>query len=1052
MRIRVVALFLLLGAMALPVFADTAEQEIERAIQLNAQVVDLYGKGDYRQAIRFAEQALAIREKVLGSEHPDTAASLNNLAFLYKILGQNEKALPLYQRALVIREKVLGLEHADTAQSLNNLAGLYYTLGQYEQALSLYKRALVIREKVLGPEHPDTAASLNNLAHFYRTLGKYDQALPLYQRALEIKETTLGPEHADTATSLNNLAVLYQTLGQYDRALPLLQRALTIREKVLGAEHADTAVCLNNVAYLYYKLGQYNKALPLYLRALAIREKVFGPEHEDTASSLSNLALLYQTFGQYDQALPLYQRALKIRENVLGSEHAVTAIGLNNLAVLYDILGQYNQALPLYKRALAIREKVLGPEHADTASSLNNLAALYGTLDQYEKALPLYQRALAIHEKTLGAEHADTATSLNNLASLYDTLGQYEKALPLYQRALAVTEKALGPEHADTATSLNNLAALYQRLGQYDKALPLHQRAIRIAQVAGVPDTLMFTQTGLGAFYKKTQQAFAATFFYKQAVNTMQQLRRQSARLDREMQKSLLAKNEDVYQQLSGLLMDAGRIAEAQQVLAMLKENEYFDFIQRNSQEGGLDQRASYNGVEAPWAARFHQIGGQLGQLGKEIVELRKQSEKRALNKDEQARLDGLEKDLEVAGQAFEKTMSDMLASLKEDAARDEASRKIDEGGSRQELLGELGQNTLLLQYLPLDDKLNIIVTTPTLRIARFASVTEKDLNQKITAYRELLQNPRRDPAPLARELYDYLIKPIEADLKQAGAQQLMLSLNGALRYLPFAALNDGQHYLLENYALSLYNEAAADKLDKANAQGWKIWGLGVTKAHENFSALGSVNAELRGIVGQGGISGETRLDEQFTEQTLKDGVREHYPVLHIASHFKFTPGTMSDSFLLLGDGSHLTLQDVKAKLDFKGVDLITLSACETAFGGGRDANGREVEGMGAIMQKKGAKSVMATLWPVADSSTARLMQDFYRLRDKQHLNKAQALRQAQLALLAGTSGDSGTSSERGAVRAVKGVGSAHSFTPDPKAPFAHPYYWAPFILMGNWL
>ncbi|MDD2721819.1 MAG: tetratricopeptide repeat protein [Gallionella sp.] len=935
------------------------------------------------------------------------------------------------------------------AEQLSGLIVELYGRGEYQQALGIAQQVLVIKEKVRSPDHADIAESLNDIAVLYQALGQYNHALPLYQRVLAIREKVLGPEHADTAISLNNLAVMYKILGQYDRALPLYQRALTIREKVLGPEHADTAISLNNLAVMYKILGQYDQALPLHLRTLAIREKALGPEHVDTATALNELGILYELLGQYDKSLALKIRVLAIYEKALGPEHPWTSTSLNNLAGLYDTLGQYDKALPLYQRALAIYEKALGPEHPNTATALNNLAELYRTHGQYELALPLYLRALAIDEKSLIPEHPDLASDMNNLALLYKAIGQYDQALPLYQRALAIHEKVLGPEHASTATSLNNLALLYEALGQYDQALPLYQRALRISEAAGLPETLMGVQSSLGGFYKARQQPPAAIFFYKQAVNTMQQLRRQSAKLDREMQKSLLSKNEGVYQKLSGLLMDESRIAEAQQVLAMLKEDEYFDFIQRSQNETGLDQRASYNGVEAPWAARFQQIGGQLAQLGKEIAELRKRGEKLPLSKDEQTHLAQLEKDLEVAGQAFDAAMNGMLASLKEDAVRDEASRKIDEGGSRQELLGSLGQNTVLLQYLPLEDKLSIIVTTPTVRIARFAQIDEKALNQKITAYRGVLQNPRQDPAALAQELYGYLIKPVEEDLKQAGAQQIMLSLNGALRYLPFTALHDGQHYLVENYALSLYNEAAADKLDKANTQGWKVWGLGVTKAHENFSALASVKGELGGIVGQGGIIGETRLDEQFTEQALKDGVGQHYPVLHIASHFKFTPGTMSDSFLLLGDGGHLTLQDVKAKLDLKGVDLVTLSACETAFGGGRDANGREVEGMGAIMQKKGAKSVMATLWPVADASTAQLMQNFYRLRDKEHLNKAQALRQAQLALLRGKGGAIANGGERGPKR-TGGEGAAYAA--DASAPYSHPYYWAPFILMGNWL
>jgi len=180
--------------------------------------------------------------------------------------------------------------------------------------------------------------------------------------------------------------------------------------------------------------------------------------------------------------------------------------------------------------------------------------------------------------------------------------------------------------------------------------------------------------------------------------------------------------------------------------------------------------------------------------------------------------------------------------------------------------------------------------------------------------------------------------------------------------------------------------------------------------------------------------------------------------VLHIASHFRFVPGSDA-SFLLLGDGSHLTLRDIRARgLRFNHVDLLTLSACETAVGGGHGENGLEVEGLGVLAQKQGARAVLATLWPVADASTGQLMQQFYRLRQKDSTTKAEALRQAQLMLLHGASstrsmasGAGATTGERGVIRATAGV-AAPTFTTDPAQPYAHPYYWAPFILMGNWL
>ena len=440
--------------------------------------------GAYDRALPLYERALEIREKALGPTHPETAACMNNLAGLHRLMGADAQALPLFERALTIREQVLGPDHPDTAASMNNLAGLYKLMGAYDKALPLYARTLAITEKALGHDHHDTATRMNNLADTYESMGAYDRALPLYERALAIRERALGPEDVGTAASLNNLAFLHEQMGAYAQALPMYERALRIHEKVLGPEHPATATSLNNVAGLLESMGAYEQAIPLYQRALGIKEKVFGPEDPNTATSLNNLASLYRAMGAYDRALPLLQRALAISEKALGPEHPDTAMSVNNLASMYASVGAYNQALPLAEHALSILEKVLGPAHPNTAASLNGLASLYGSMGAYDRALPACERALAIREKTLGPDHPLTATSVNNLASLYHAIGAYDRALPLYARALAAKEKALGPGHPETATDVNNLAGLFESMGAHDRALPLYERALALREKA----------------------------------------------------------------------------------------------------------------------------------------------------------------------------------------------------------------------------------------------------------------------------------------------------------------------------------------------------------------------------------------------------------------------------------------------------------------------------------------------------------------------------------------------------------------------------------------
>ena len=193
----------------------------------------------YEEADAFAKEINYDQEKYI-----DLLADYARFLYDYAFYG---KAVATYSRLITLRESFLGTEHPDTATSYNNIGLVYYTQGDYDKALEYYFRALAIREKVLGREHPDTATSYNNIGGVYDTQGDYDKALEYYFRALAICEKVLGKEHPSTATSYNNIGLVYYTQGDYDKALEYYFRALAICEKVLGPEHPNTKVVRENI-------------------------------------------------------------------------------------------------------------------------------------------------------------------------------------------------------------------------------------------------------------------------------------------------------------------------------------------------------------------------------------------------------------------------------------------------------------------------------------------------------------------------------------------------------------------------------------------------------------------------------------------------------------------------------------------------------------------------------------------------------------------------------------------------------------------------------------
>jgi tetratricopeptide (TPR) repeat protein len=314
----------------------------------------------YVEAEKMYERALRIQERVLGSEHPDTVTTLDNLATIAGIQRKYEEALHMYERALHIREQVLGPEHPDTAITVNGLALLYCDWRRYEESQQMYERALHIREQVLGPEHPDTATTLDNLAMLYRIWGKYEQSEPLFKRALLIREHSFGPDHPTTSSTLNNLAVLYRLQGKYEQAIPLFERAMRIREQTLGLAHPTTATAISNLAYLYRLQGEYEQSLQMYERALHIRGQVYGADHPKTTITCLNMGQLYRELTAYEQAEELIQRALTTHEHALGTEHPKVADILEEYASLLHDLGRDEEAERIEVRVQAIRLKYLG--------------------------------------------------------------------------------------------------------------------------------------------------------------------------------------------------------------------------------------------------------------------------------------------------------------------------------------------------------------------------------------------------------------------------------------------------------------------------------------------------------------------------------------------------------------------------------------------------------------------------------------------------------------------------------------------------------------------
>jgi tetratricopeptide (TPR) repeat protein/CHAT domain-containing protein len=1014
------------------------------ATSLNNLGLLLHRQADYAGAGRYYEQALAIRKKVLGDNHRDTAQSLNNLGGLLSGQGDYAGARPYFEQALAIYKKALGDNHPDTANSLNNLGFLLFSQGDYAGARPYYEQALAIRKKVLGDNHPDTAQSLNNLGMLLYREGDYAGARPHYEQALAIRKKVLGDNHPNTATSLNNLGALLHGQGDYAGARSYYEQALKIRKKVLGDNHPDTAISTNNLGGLLSSQGDYAGARSYFEQALAIKKKVLGDNHTDTASSLNNLGWLLDSQGDYAGARPFFEQALAIRKKVLGDNHPDTASSLNSLGTLLSHQGDYAGARPYYEQALAIFKNVFGDNHPDTARSLNNLGVLLSSQGDYAGARPLFEQGLAIRRKALGDNHPDTANSMNSLGSSLSHQGDYAGARPYFEQGLAIRKKALGDNHPDTATSWYNVGWLLDSQGDYTGARPFYLKSLRVSRA----------NLDLAAQAQSEREQFRMA---AQVRN----------RLDSYLSFAIAAKV-PVAEVYPLLLSWKGAITARQHLLKQALGEPGLAQLARDLQQTSVQLARESFATPDPknreaWLRKLEKLSGD-----KEDLERKLAGQSKTFSR-------GL----------AQPRIEDLAQSLPGDAALVDFMEYRHWAPAKEK--GQWTDETRLLAFV--------------VRAREGAELVElgpaAPIEKAIKEWREEIKIKASKAGAVLRGL---VWQPLEKHL--LGAKTVLVSPDGLLNQLPFAALPGKQagKYLIEEVAVVvaplprwLPQVLETDVAKELGVPSLLLLGdvdfaKAAAKADDKIAMAAPRAGLFKDWPELKGTRGEILAIKDSYQQRFPDGqvkelrgpaatesaVRQWAPkhqVLHLATHGFFAPAEVKSALaapargpgsmamglfdregisgfnpgLLSGivlaganrtpqpgqDDGILTALAVQ-ELDLRKVELVVLSACETGLG--QVAGGEGILGLQRAFQVAGAKTVVASLWKVDDDATRKLMERFYDNLWSKKMSKLEALREAQLSMLRG--------------ELARSVEVERAGEGDRRLP---PYYWAAFVLSGDW-
>ncbi|WP_414578986.1 CHAT domain-containing protein [Anabaena sp. CCY 9402-a] len=977
------------------------------------------------------------------------AVILNNNAeaTIYKdFVGLNElqTALTQFQQALAIFKKY-GAK-AGEANSLVNIGYVYFRKGEYPKALEYFQSSLDIRRKTR--DRQNEWIPLSYIGEVYVNLGQNAKALEAYQSALAIlKELkAANPKDSSYATSekimLGDMGAVYFRLGQYTKALDFYQQSLALQKA--SDDKIGAIQMLNNIGVIYVNLGNYTQALDSYQQALNSLQECCSNYYGTQAATMNNLAGAYFSLGQYQKSLELAEKSANIY-NKLASTNP-EEINKQDIKLLYDYLGQNSQAIQQVT-SRAIVGDAFGKDFFQfqgKALNLNNVGQIYASLGKYDQALKLYQQALNIYKEN--NYKPGVAVTLNNIARINSNLGKYPTAIELNQQALVIYREV--GDRTGEGVTMSNLGQIYQQQNQSAKAGEFYQQALAMHREVSDKVSEATTLKFLGDTLTTQNQPQLAIAFYKQSVNLTEEIRQSLRVMPTAIQQSYTETVAERYRRLADLLLKQNRPGEAQQVLDLLKIQEMTDFM--GNRRGIVQQTAVVNSgqrgtnTETPApqnlplkpqeqdiTQKYSTIQDKAIALGQELTNLRKipQSSRTSTQEKRITELVKLEQIITAEFNKFTKNPSVVALVQQLSTNSGQENLSLRQLNSLRDNLRQLNQKAVLLYPLVLEDRLELVlVTADAPPIHRPVAVKPAELNQVIAEFRQAIVVPYKDSKTPANKLYNWLIKPIENDLKQANAQTIIYAPDSKLRYIPLAALYDGKNWLIERFTINNITAASLTKFNNKPQVSLPTLAAAFTKGdykvavgerQEIFSGLEFAKVEVENLAK---TIKDTKilLDKEFSTQVTIPQMND-YKIVHLATHGMLVSGNPEDSFILFGDGERVTLKDIE-NWSLPNVELVVLSACQTGLGK-QLGNGQEILGLGYQIQLTGAKASMASLWAVSDGGTQALMNKFYTTLKTGKVTKAEALRTAQIDLLT-------TSNSQ----------------------FKHPYYWASFILIGNGL
>lgn len=889
------------------------------------------------------------------------------------------------------------LTTAQTPTTLIEQAKTLYDAEKYTEAIAILQQASA-SFKSQG-DNLKQAITLSNLSLAYQQLGMWKEGESTITESLNLLTSTPSPDATKIiAQSLDIQGKLQLSLGQAETALTTWQKAATNYEKVNDQQGKQR--CRLNQAQALQTLGFYRRALMILKDVDQALEK--QPNSVLKAVALRSYGDVLQLIGSTKESETKLKQSLEIAE-ALQSRNEIAAAQFslgNNSRTQEKIDPKQQTALKYYQDAALTTSPTL-----KIRAELNQLSLLVAT-QQWEEVKTLLPEIKSQFDKL--PPNQTLVNARINLAQSLIKLPTPETKEAAKQLSEAIRLAKYIKDDRTTAYAQGNLGALYEQTGQLNEAKELTNQALALAQKIEASDIAYRWQWQLARILKaqskkgskvspQAQQDSIAA--YKAAVQTLQSLRGDLVSVNPDVQFSFRENVEPVYREYVALLLQSQgtneneNAANALKIIESLQQAELVNFFREDCLSGVTEDLVNIAQVDKQAAVVYPIIL----QDRLEVVVSLPNAPIRHFT-------------IPVSQAETEKVFSQLRQAIAPNTVNPNSNVAVP-----RSLEG------VLSPFIDSNPKLTI-----TNQPNRGPTLTTESNQRSLIGIRPgsgANTTETLDYLPLAQKVYSWLIEPAEAAITASNTQTLVFVLDGPMLNLPMAVLHDGKQFLVEKYAIAytpgLQLLDAKKPLPRVRLTALKG---GLSKSNQTgFSALPYVETELKQIETTAKVGGELLLDEKFTSAALKKGIdTAPFPVVHLATHGQFSSNA-DDTFILTWN-SRLNVGELNTVLRSReeggkgSIELLVLSACQTATGDKRAALG-----LAGVAIKAGARSTLATLWFVSDPATAQLMTQFYQELANTKITKAEALKRAQVSLL-------------------------------KSSDYKEPRYWAPYVMIGNWL